>query len=112
MVGHFSNELNILGQFLWAATNTSFRPDGTRIHGPKGDASATQFILFMKLLAGRLHEVNNILSSRYYGKGLDKRYTHQLDPKGRDAGLYLRLPATTPTWPTTSPSSFAWTRIW
>jgi hypothetical protein len=86
MAGHFANDVNILAKLLIAAFNSAFAQAGeTPRDEPHNSAGLAQLFLMLKLLAGRLHEANGLISSHYFAKGLHKRYESDMSERALHA---------------------------
>jgi hypothetical protein len=84
MAGHLANEVSILQKLLIIGRNSLDR------EGAAGEAARVQQFLLIKLLAGRLHEANVLISRHYYGKKLHQKYEADLSEKARDSLFKLR----------------------
>jgi hypothetical protein len=79
VAGHLANEVSILHKLLIIGGNSLDR------EGPPGEAAHVQQFLLIKLLAGRLHEANDLISQHYYGKKLHQKYETDLSERAADA---------------------------
>lgn len=79
VAGHLANEVSILHKLLIIGRKSLDR------EGPPGEAAHVQQFLLIKLLAGRLHEANDLIGQHYYGKKLHQKYETYLNEKAADA---------------------------
>jgi hypothetical protein len=85
MAGDLTNDTNILSKLLITAFSSAFaRPGEIPRDEPHNNAGLAQLFLVLKLLSGRLHEANSLISSHYFGKGLHKKYENEMSERAQD----------------------------
>jgi hypothetical protein len=85
MAGHLANDTNILSKLLITAFNSAFaRPGEIPRDEAHNNAGLARLFLLIKLLSGRLHEANSLISSHYFAKGLHKKYESQMSERAQD----------------------------
>jgi hypothetical protein len=74
MASQLANDLNIIAKLLIFASNGVMKSSDPIQH----HLATTQALLFIKMMAGRLHEGKRLLSKAFFNKGLWKKYKDDL----------------------------------
>jgi hypothetical protein len=80
MAGQLSNDINILTKLLWFAFNQHMKTEEV-----VKEASLSQTLLVVKLLAGKLYEGHSLIRSLFSAKKLYQKYKDHLNDAGRDS---------------------------
>jgi superfamily I DNA/RNA helicase len=79
MASQLANDLNVIAKLLIFAANGVMKSrEQVQRH-----VATTQALLFVKMMAGRLHEGKRLLSTAFFNKGLWKKYKDDLPPDAR-----------------------------
>ncbi len=79
VLAHFANEINALQKFvLWSGRRLS--DENAALSG-----QITLMLMFIRLLAGKLHEANELLNKKFYGTKISSMYNGSLSEEAQTA---------------------------